>query len=146
MDVDRNECLLLEDLNNRGFTMIDHVCEEITVDHVHLYLQALAKFHAIGLAINDQQPEKFKQFTVDLNDVYMCKGYSVSANFEAFYAVQAENALNTVSAAEDAHLHAKLKAFFAKSPMNVAIESIERELNESATVISYGDAHQHNTM
>lgn len=143
VDADQNECILLEDLNSSGFTTLDHHSEETTVDHVRLFLNALAKFHAISFAINDQQPEKFKQLTSSLSDIYMYKGNVVA---EAYYAYEAENVLKAVSGADDAHLYAKVKEFFAKGALNVGIESIERELNEMATVISCGDAYLCNTM
>lgn len=143
LDTDQNECILLEDLNNRGFKILDNSSKEITVDHARLFLEALAKFHAISIAISDQQPEKFKQLTSNLTDVYVFKG---NATADVFYAAQAESLLKTCSAPSDAHLYRKLKEFFAKGAHNVALEIIEQEISESATVISYGDAHQNNTL
>lgn len=143
VDVDQNECILLEDLNDRGFTMLDHHSKEFTVYHVRLFLSALAKFHSISFAINDQQPEQFKQLTSSLTDICMYEGNAVA---ETYYAQQAEIILKAISGADDAHLYAKVKEYFAKGALNVGIENIERELNESATVFSYGDAHQNNIM
>lgn len=143
MDLDQNECSLLEDLNSRGFTKLEQFSKEITVEHVRLFLNALAKFHAHSFAINDQDPEKFKQLTSNLTDIYMYKGNAVA---NAYYAAEAENVLSSLSTPDDIHLYVKVKEFFAKGALDVGIESIERELNESATVISYGDAYPINTM
>lgn len=141
VDQDQNECVLLEDMKSRGFTKPKHSVE-MTVDHVWLYLSALAKFHAISFAIKDQEPDKFKQLTSNLGDVYLQKGDVVA---DAYYAMEAENVMKALSSPEDAHLGSKMKEFFAKGAANVSIEIIERELNESATVISFGDAQQNNT-
>ena len=143
VDVDLNECIFLEDLNNRGFEMLDFHSKETTIDHVRLFLIALAKFHAISFALNDQQPEKFKQLTSNLNEIIIAKGNFASLSY---YEFRAQNVIRAVSAPDDTHLHVKVKEFFANGALNVAIESIERELNESATVISFGDAHRNNTM
>lgn len=143
LDADENECILLEDLENRGFTMLDNSTKEMTVEHVRLYLRALAKFHAISFAINDQQPEKFKQLTSNSTDIFLCKGNATAA---AFYAAQHENYLKTFSAPEDAHIYRKLKELFAKGASNVGLDNIEQQLSESATVISHGDAYQNNTL
>lgn len=139
MDLDQNECVLLEDLKGRGFTKSDQHSTEMTVEHVRLYLSTLAKFHAISFVLKEQEPEKFKQLTSNLTDIYMSKSSLVA---DAYYAAEAENFLQALSSPDDAHLYSKVKEFFAKGALNVGIDSVERELNESATVISYGDAYQ----
>lgn len=143
LDVDQNECIFFENLNNRGFTMLDKH-REITLNHIRLYVNALAKFHAISFAINDQQPEKFKQLTSNLTDIYMYEVDEAAAG--AYHALQADYLLKILSAPDDAHLYLKLKDFFAKGAFHVGIENIKQQLNESATVILHGDAHQNNTM
>lgn len=65
-----SECLFLEDLNLRHFQVLNHRQEVLTFDHVSLALKALGKFHALSFALRDQQPEKFKQFTSNLHELY----------------------------------------------------------------------------
>lgn len=62
------ESLVLEDLSLREFKMIDKK-EETTADHVILVMRALAKYHAISFAVQDQQPDKFKVFASKVSEV-----------------------------------------------------------------------------
>lgn len=143
VDLDQNECVLLEDMGSRGFKKPNQPSIEMTVEHCRLYLSALAKCHAIALTMKDQEPDKFKQLTSNLTDAYIRKS---EASADAYYAMEAENVIKALSHPEDAHLCGKVKDFFAKGALNVGVENIERELNESATVISYGDAYQNNLL
>lgn len=65
-----SECLFLEDLNLRHFEVINHRQEILTFDHLSLVMKALGKFHALSFALRDQQPEKFKQLTSGLHELY----------------------------------------------------------------------------
>lgn len=143
IDVKPDECLMLEDLRNRDFEMINRHTNEMTVDHVRLYLQALAKYHAVSLAMKDQRPEKFQEFASNVMEIFMQRN---NGSFQGLLAMQIKYISNTVSADEDAHLLAKLKKMFEKGAFNVAVDCIEAELSEAATVISYGDANQNNSM
>lgn len=62
--------MILEDLNARHFEVINHRQEILTFDHVSLVMKALGKFHALSFALRDQQPEKFKEITSSLNELY----------------------------------------------------------------------------
>lgn len=141
LDVDPEECILFEDLDRRGFSMLDRNKQCITVQHTYLYLQALAKFHALSLAVNDQQPEKFRHFTSGLNDIMINKD---NVGLRYFYNQQAEFILKLIS--DDVDLTAKVKKLFEKEALDIMADAIELESKQSARVISHGDAHQNNLM
>lgn len=141
--VEGDEHLMLEDLCTRGFKVIDRQQEEITFDHVRLYLQALGKYHAISLALKDQQPEKFQELASNCNEIFLRSDHS---GFRQYFEIQKQTALNTVKSDEDAHLAAKLKQVFDKDVLDVAVDFIHSESIETATVISFGDANQSNLM
>lgn len=65
-----SECLFLEDLNLRHFKVMNHRQEVLTFDHVSLVMKALGKFHAFSFALRDQRPNKFKQITSGLHELY----------------------------------------------------------------------------
>lgn len=67
-----SESLFLEDLNLNQFEMINLRKEELTFDHLSLFLKALGKFHAVSFAIKDQQPKKFKQLSEPIVENYWC--------------------------------------------------------------------------
>lgn len=142
-DEDLNECILLEDLSVRGFTMIDRFTEEVNVDHVRLVMQALGKFHAISFAMNDQQPKEFEKIASNLNEVFIRRDDPI---LREFFFKQSESVLNVVSDPKDADLLAKVKKVFEIHPMDIAADCIDVKLSGLTGVISHGDAWQNNTM
>lgn len=138
-----DECLLLEDMKIREFRPIDRQKEEVTVHHVRLYLRALAKFHAISFAMKDQQPDKFRQFTSHLGDVFFRRD---NAPMRQYFRELAEYVSSLFSADEEARLLKKLETLFEKDAMGVYVDSIELEGTEPAAVVSYGDANLNNSL
>lgn len=137
------ECLLLEDLKVRGFMPINRYTEELTVDHVRLYLQAIAKFHAISFVLKDQQPDEFQRLTSHLNDVFLHRD---NASIREYFEEQAIYVMSLFPAEEDANLLTKLRKFFNKDALDICIDGIELESVEEAAIVSYGDANLNNTM
>lgn len=66
VDLDQNECTLLEDLKSRGFSLTNIPMTWVLI--MFSYFWAL-KYHAISFAINVQQPEEFKRLTANLTDI-----------------------------------------------------------------------------
>lgn len=124
--------------------MVDRNTETVTIDHVRLYLRALAKYHAISLALKDQQPKQFQEFTCNLHDIHNQRD---NQGMRQFYAHQMENILKTVTADKvHEHLLEKLKKQFGSDVLDLVVDGIEAESMESASVISYGDAQQNNSL
>lgn len=141
IDVEPNECLLLEDLCARGFSTINRRTEEITADHVRLVMQGLAKFHAISFALKDQQPAKFDELTRNLDEVFICESNSTLRNSMS---LQSKLLLDAVS--DDQVLLAKIQKFYEQDALDTAINCLSLESTGSASVIAYGDVHQGNIM
>lgn len=70
IDTEMSECLLLEDLRVKKMEMINFRTTPLTYDHAALVMRAIGKFHAISFALKDQQPQKFKQLTKELTELY----------------------------------------------------------------------------
>lgn len=138
-----SECVLLEDLSIKGFTMIDRFTEDVAADHVRLVMQTLGKFHAISFALKDQQPDKFHELAASLNEIFIRRDDPM---LREFFLKQSESVLNVVSGAKDAHLLAKVKKLFETEPMNLAADCIDLNLSGLDGVICHGDAWQNNTM
>lgn len=143
VDEDPDESIFLEDMSCRAFTMIDKSKEEVTADHVRLVMQSLGKFHAISFAIKDQQPDKFKQLTSNLKELFIRRD---DGFFRAYFNKQVENISNAVSGDKDAHLLAKIKKFFEKDALDIAADCLDDNLDDSGFVITHGDTWQNNTM
>lgn len=143
VDEEPSECVLLEDLSVRDLHIIDRHTEEITADHVRLVMQVLGKFHAISFALKDQQPEKFKKLSSNLDEVFIRRN---DPFLRDYFVKQTDSVINVLSSEEDAHLVAKVKKLFEKHAMDIAADCLELEPTGSATVITHGDAWQNNTM
>lgn len=129
---DPSECLLLEDLSDRGFNIVDRYSDDVTADHVYLVLRALAKFHAISFALKDQQPEKFMALASKLAERFI----RPDDNFiREFFKKQSELVMRVISGEEDAHLLTIIKKLFEKDPVDIAADCLD---NSSAAVISHG--------
>ena len=143
VDLNINEGLIFEDLCLRDFTTIDRRTEEVTVDHLRLVMQSLGKLHAISFALKDQQPEKFNELAMELNEVFVRND---DAHLRECFTKQAQLAFDAVADSGDVHLLAKVKQLFEKDAIDVAADCLNLELTGPASVISHGDAWQNNTM
>ncbi|XP_037028754.1 uncharacterized protein LOC119068987 [Bradysia coprophila] len=139
-----SECIFLEDLSVRGFQMIDRYTEDVTAEHVYLVMEYLGKFHAISFAMNDQQPEKFKELTMDLKELYI---HCDDQNHRQFCTSSMQIALGVISNESDSELRFKLMKMLERDAIDVAFECVSADFADgAATVISHGDLWQNNTM
>lgn len=141
IDIENNECLLLEDLCESGFNTINGRSTEITADHVKLVMQGLAKFHAISFALKDQKPETFRELTANLSEVFISR-----ANDTLRFYLNSQSALVFEAVAGENDLLAKVKEFYAREAVDTAADCIDIAITGSASVISYGDSWQNNVM
>lgn len=141
VDVEPSECVFLEDLSVKGFSIIDRFNEEVTAEHVQLIMQCLGKFHAISFALKDQQPDKFVELAAPLTEVFI---RSDDAFMRDYFSKQMDVVYKAVDG--DNHLTEKLKKLFEKEPFDIALECLNLESTGGASVISHGDAWQNNTM
>ncbi|XP_031627331.1 uncharacterized protein LOC116343428 [Contarinia nasturtii] len=143
VDVDINECLLLEDLTVRNFTVIDRHHADLTPDHVRLVMKTLGKFHAISFALKDQEPQVFKELTSNLDEILIRKD---DDKLRDFFNKQSEHVFNSVSSEEDTELFDKVYKFYEKDVLDIAVDCLDLNAADGATVISHGDAWQNNIM
>lgn len=141
VDVDLNECLLLEDLALRGFSTIDRKTGVMTAEHVNLVMQGLAKFHAISFALKDQQPEKFNELTAHLDEVIILKS---NIQLRHYLTEQSKQVFDAVSCEKD-HLD-KITEFYKKESLDIATDCLDLESTGPASVITYGDVWQNNIL
>ncbi|XP_031627328.1 uncharacterized protein LOC116343425 [Contarinia nasturtii] len=144
IDEEPSECLLLEDLSVRNFSIIDRYTEEITADHVFLVMKALAKLHAISFALKDQQPEKFHELASSLKEMFIRDN---DIFIRKFFNKQFQGVFQVLNKEEDANLLAKVKNLFeTKDVLDVARDCLDLQATGSGAVISHGDTWQNNTM
>lgn len=140
IDDNFSECVILEDLNVGGFKMIDRFTEDVTADHIRLIMQMLGKFHAISLAITDQQPEKFIELTSNLNELYIRKD---DKQLRAYFNMMANGILDALCSDEDAFVRSKITKLFERDAIDIAADCIDTKSIDS-TAITHADAWQEN--
>lgn len=135
-----SECLLLEDLSIRGFSIIDRYVDDVTADHVYLVMKALAKLHAISFALKDQQPLKFMELASKLGEKFV---RTDDISVREFFKKQSLLILQTISGEDDAHLLAIINKLFEQDPIDIAADCLDISFG---AVITHGDTHQNNIM
>lgn len=134
IDTELSECLMFEDLKARDFKMIDRHTEAITGDHVRLVMQALGKFHAISYALKDQQPEKFKEITSNLDEWLFSRR---DKKFEDYIDMMTQSVYDSVAGDEYTHLTDKLKNLYKISQFEVSMQCVDGK-NEPSAVLCHG--------
>lgn len=140
VDVNFNECVFLEDLGLRSFSVSDR---KMDANHVRLVMQALGKFHAISFAAKDQQPDKFNEIASKLDEIYV---RAEDHHWREFFNEQSDKILNLLSNDEDTLLYTKVKKLFEHEALDIAVDCLKLELAGTASVITHGDAWQNNMM
>lgn len=139
VDKELEECILLEDLSVRGFSIVDRFTEDITADHVYLIMKTLGKFHAISFALKDQQPDKFNELASSLTENFIRPTEEL---LRGYFAKQAELASSVLSEDEHGPVIAKVKKLFETNAMDVAADCLDLDATGSAWVIAHGDTWQ----
>lgn len=144
IDVDVNECLLLEDLSVRGFTMIDKATEEVTADQVRLLMKTLGKYHAISIAFKDQKPENFNELTSQIqHEIFIRQNEKLSRDY---FNKLGESIYEALIDEEDASIRSKLDKLLVKDAIDIAADCIDPEAAGQGSVISHGDCWMNNIM
>lgn len=141
VDIEYDECLLLEDLCNDGFTTINVQKMDVTADHVRLVMKGLAKYHSISFAMKDQEPDTFNKLTENLNEVFINR-----ANNTLRFYLNNQSASVFEAVADETNLLAKVKEFYEREAVDWAADCIDVDITGPAAVISYGDSWQNNVM
>lgn len=144
IDVELNESLIFEDLNARDMTIINKFTTEVSIDHARLVMQALGKLHAISFALKDQQPEKFRELSSELNEMHLNPD---NVHIRELLNRQSEYIItNLLTAEEDAHVLDKIKTLFKREAIYIIEDCLDLKSVENAAVIIHGDVWQNNIM
>lgn len=142
IDTDMSECLLLEDLHRKQMKMIDYRTTSLTYDHAALVMKALGKFHAISFALKDQQPQKFKQLTKELTEIFYKSDVDFDAHAEfilgaIFKSLQRSNRPDLIEKVRN-----QIKGGFLKNVRQI----VSGQMAGPYAVICHGDAWVNNCM
>lgn len=106
-------------------------------------MKTLGKFHAISLALKDQQPQSFYQLVSNIKDVFIRADITL---FLKYYHEVVQNTLYILKDHEEEQLFTKVEKLFKKDANENLNDCLDLELTGFASVISYGDLWQNNTM
>lgn len=136
------ESLFIEDMTLKDFVVIDK--DEITVEHVLLVMKTLGRFHAISLAMKDQEPEKFSEIVTGLSEIFFVRGIdSVFAN-QINYAQTI--AFNCITDDSDTHLMKALMRLYETNQYDLLADLVDGNEAEPHSVVLHGDMWNNNIM
>lgn len=141
---DFNEGLFLEDLKSSGFEMFDRF-DDVTAAHVNGVMKVLGKFHAISLAINDQQAELIEKYK-DMQDIFFQRDDDSKEQIKVWFdhlKKQAATALNTI---DNETLKTRAKKVLEADFFELLKDCISKEDAEPFSVICHGDCWNNNIM
>lgn len=137
------ECLILEDLGVDNFVMLDRLTDEITADHVKLVMRALGKFHALSFALKDQQPEKFKELSSQLVEIF----YRVdNENIRKFLDPFGPGVIKLAESMGDDHITEKIRELFTGDMCQKLADLVDGSHAEPYAVIGHSDCWNNNTL
>lgn len=123
--------------------MIDRCTEQVSAGHVRLVMENLAKYHAISFAMKDQQPDKFKELSSNLVELFARRDEPIVRDY---FSKSMEDIYDVILSDEDAILRSKMKKMLNKDAIDVAYDCVDASLAGPATVIAHGDVWQNNTL
>lgn len=138
------EGLFMEDIKVLGFEMFDRF-NEVTADHVYCVMEALAKFHAISLAIKDQKPELLEPYT-GMEDILLQRDEAGRDTIRVWFDSPKKQAEDTLNDCANEDLKAKVGEVLKADFFELLEGCINCEAAEPYTVVSHGDCWNNNMM
>lgn len=132
------EGLFMEDIKVSGFEMFDRL-KEVTADHLHLVMEALAKFHAISFAIKVLKPELLEPYKAFQREI-------TKDQLKVWYDSAKKQAEDTLNDNTNEDLKVKVGKVLKTDFFELIEESISVEAAEPYTVVSHGDCWNNNMM
>lgn len=124
----------------KNFVMINQ--KDITIDHVLLVMKTLGKFHAVSIALKDQEPEKFSEIVDNLEEIFFVRGGPMSAHVN-----QAETmAINCITDDNDVDLLEAILRLYETNQYDQLVDLANSNAAEPYAVVLHGDLWSNNTM
>lgn len=132
--------LVLEDLSDKGYKMLDKA-DSVDYEHTCLLMKALGKFHALSLALKEQDPNFFNELknTKDLMIETVTESY-----FKKFNALNFHRALGVL----DKHDHKKHEIILdlCKNYQKIMLELVDYSSAEPFSALTHADCWTNNFM
>ncbi|PSN43492.1 hypothetical protein C0J52_03208 [Blattella germanica] len=139
------DVIVLEDLKAKGFVMLDRL-RVMNISELQILMKELGRFHALSLAMKDQEPASFENIRNALKETVFCKRFL--KKFGQLYEFVINDALKMVkhNFPDDSKYLTKLK----QGGENICDKMMElvrpKEEDEPYNVITHGDLWVSNFM
>lgn len=141
---DNFEALFLEDLKVTGFEMFDRF-QDTTAEHVNQVMEVLGKFHAISIAMKDQQPEALVPFQ-KFHDIFLERDEKCLELIRQYFDSLMKQAMNVLNACDNEDLVKKTKELLDADFFEESRKTVKGSLAEPYAVICHGDCWNNNIM
>ena len=132
---DQNEALFMEDVKVTNFFMFDRF-QDVTFAHVSTVMKALGKFHAISLAMKDQNPELIAPYK-DLQDILMSRDGDIPMT--TWFDMLKVQALDTLKTETNQDIVERTKKVIDQDFFHLLNSCIDGKASEPYTVVAHGD-------
>ncbi|XP_017884486.1 uncharacterized protein LOC108627661 [Ceratina calcarata] len=116
--------IVLEDLEEDGYKQVD---EELNEEHLKLCVKVLAKFHARGLRLKENEPQVFREFEAKLLEVCL------NEDMLQRYQKKSTRMTDILEFLPNRDLAEKIKSKLNKNPLEIA-RTIATEVNDASTI------------
>ncbi|CAO1394910.1 unnamed protein product [Diamesa serratosioi] len=139
---DQNEGLFLEDVKVTNFLMFDRF-QDATFAHVSIVMKALGKYHAISLAMKDQNPELIAPYK-DLEDILMQREGDIPMT--SWFDMLKVQALETLKEEKNPDIVERTKKVIDQDFFHLVKSCIDGKAAEPYSVVAHGDCWNNNIM
>ncbi|KAF2901786.1 hypothetical protein ILUMI_04402 [Ignelater luminosus] len=139
--VEKNEALIFENLKVSGYSVWEKGIP-MKHDHVSLVMSDYGRFHAMSLAMRDQEPERFKNLTRSMHDIF--DKFMEKADFTKMFVNQCRKALKSLDPVADKKSYNTFKKFIDEK-LEVFFTNMAQYVDDYS-VILHGDCHSNNMM
>lgn len=116
--------------------------KNLTYEHILLMMRALGKFHAVSLALKDQEPDKFSKIVNDVEEVFFVRGGPMSTVINETEKL----AVSCIEDDEDGYLLRALFHLYEQSQFDQLVDLSNSSAAEPYAVILHGDLWSNNMM
>ncbi|CAO1379873.1 unnamed protein product [Diamesa tonsa] len=139
---DQNEGLFLEDVRVTKFHMFDRF-QDTTFDHVKTVMKTLGKYHAISLAIKDQQPEFIEPFK-GLEDILLQREGDIPMT--TWFDMLKVQALESLKEEKNQDIVDRARKVIDQDFFQLMKSCIDGKASEPYSVVAHGDCWNNNIM
>lgn len=128
--------IIMEDLREKQYTMWPKK-EPVPLDHARLVLEQLGKLHGVSMALREQQPNIFKEFT-KMNDLFT----SICRNGLGMFHAAYDMAMDAVVDDE----HKAMLEHLKENTVQIMSDVVDIARAEPFCVVTHGDCWNNNQM